>query len=76
VTTQIVAIGFVFLLVAVLVGVGWWQSYDNGSDDAKAKELKRRADAADQAARELARETPIPSRYRRMLRRMRDAGKR
>lgn len=37
----VVAWGFLFLLVASVVGVGWWQIKEGGKRDAEANEVKR-----------------------------------
>jgi hypothetical protein len=73
-SAAVIAYAFMALVVVGALAGAWWIAYDHGVDNTRAKELKRRADAAEKAARELARETPIPSRYRRMLRRMRERG--
>lgn len=42
-TTQVIAFGFLFLLVASVIGVGWWQIYDHGSDDAEKRQAQAEA---------------------------------
>ena len=42
-TAQVVALGFLFLLVASVVGVGWWQIYAHGSDNAEKRQAQAEA---------------------------------
>lgn len=42
-TTQVIALGFVFLLVAAVIGFGWWQIYDHGSDNAEKRQAQAEA---------------------------------
>lgn len=39
-TTQLVAWGFLFILIATVIGVGWWQIREGGKRSAQLKETK------------------------------------